>query len=73
MATYLIFGCACIALGFAGGGLLALIYSAAATSHSQERMQRKVCEAWNQAWQFREECEARHGAAHGPPNRRETW
>jgi len=35
MVTYLIFGCACIASGFVGGGLLALTHSAASMSWSQ--------------------------------------
>jgi hypothetical protein len=73
MVTYLTFGCACIASGFAVGGLAALIYSAAAISRSQERMQRKIREAWDQAWQFREECETRHGAGYGSRTHRETW
>ena len=73
MITYLLFGTACVALGLAAGALLAMIYCAAAMAHSQERMQRKVREAWEEARYYRE----RFGN-HWPPKERqgdrwETW
>lgn len=54
MGTYLLFGTACLVLGMAVGALVAMIYSAAAMSRSQERMQRKVREAWDEARYYRE-------------------
>jgi uncharacterized membrane-anchored protein YhcB (DUF1043 family) len=54
MATYLLFGTACLVLGMAVGALVAMIYCAAAISRSQERMQRKVREAWDEARYYRE-------------------
>lgn len=74
MITYLLFGAACTALGLAAGALLALIYCAAAMSRHQERMQRKVREAWDEARYYRQ----RFGT-HWPPaprsqqDRWETW
>jgi hypothetical protein len=73
MITYLLFGTACVALGLAAGLLLAMIYCAASMSRSQERMQRKVREAWEEARYYRE----RFGN-HWPPKeprgeRWETW
>jgi len=73
MITYLLFGTACMALGLAAGALLAMIYCAAAMSHSQQRMQRKVREAWEEARYYRE----RFGNHWPPPEPRgerwETW
>ncbi len=73
MITYLLFGFACMALGVAAGALLAMIYCAAAMSHSQERMQRKVRQAWDEARYYRE----RFGNHWPPPEPRgdrwETW
>jgi hypothetical protein len=74
MITYLLFGAACTALGLAAGVLLAMIYCAAAISFHQERMQRKVREAWDEARHYRQ----RFGDQLPPPprgqvDRWETW
>lgn len=73
MIVYLFFGFACITTGAAAGGLLALIYAAAATSRGQERMQRKVAEAREQAWRLRRHCRDAHGGGRASGEHRQTW
>jgi len=72
MATYFFFGFACLFSGLVTGGLLTLICSTAATSRSQERMQRKVHEAWELARHYRERC-ADTTSGHETRDRWETW
>lgn len=74
MITYLLFGAACTALGLAAGILLAMIYCAAAMSRHQERMQRKVREAWDETRYYRERFGShRPPAPRGQQDRWETW
>lgn len=72
MNTYLIWGSACGFSGFVAGGLLVLVYAAAATSRSQERMQRKVREARDEVRRQREMC-GDAGCPRGQRSRWETW
>jgi hypothetical protein len=72
MITYLLFGAACTALGLAAGALLAMIYCAAAMSHHQARMQRKVREAWDEARYYRQRF-GDHWPSRGQQDRWETW
>jgi len=73
MITYLLFGAACTALGLAAGALLAMIYCAAAMSHHQERMQRKIREAWEEARYYRERFGNHWPPPRGQQDHWETW
>ena len=77
MITYLLLGAACTALGLAAGAVLAMIYCAAAMSHHQERMQRKVREAWDEARYYRQRFGNQRPpvppAPRGQQDRWETW
>jgi xanthine/CO dehydrogenase XdhC/CoxF family maturation factor len=49
MTANMLIAAGCTVWGLIAGGVLALTYSAAAMSRSQERMQRKVRLAWEEA------------------------
>jgi hypothetical protein len=53
MTANMLLAAGCTVWGLIAGGVLALTYAAAATSRSQERMQRKVREAWAEACRYR--------------------
>ena len=71
MTAYMMLGAGCLVWGLAAGGVLALIWSAAAMSRNQERMQRTVRQAWEEARRYRQQCQPPDGTS--SQNRWEHW
>jgi hypothetical protein len=72
MTAYMMLAAGCLLWGLVAGGVLALIYAAAAMSRSQERMQRKVRQAWEEARRYRRQCQP-PGGRPGPQSCWEHW
>jgi hypothetical protein len=67
MEAYLILGAACTVTGGILGVVVAMTYTAAAISHSQERMQRKVLQAQAEARYYQAMADRVSLALHGFP------
>jgi hypothetical protein len=71
MTADMMLAAGCAIWGLIAGGVLALTYTAAAVSRSQERMQRKVSQAWAEVRRYRDQCEQADDPS--PQNQWEFW
>jgi prefoldin subunit 5 len=71
MTANMLLAAGCTVWGLIAGAVLALTYSAAAMSRSQERMQRKVRQAWEEARRYRAQCQQVQNS--NTQNQWESW